>query len=83
MKRIGQTIALAVITLLGFWGLVRYVRSGSFGRQYFSLLWFFFPLSAYLFQQSGRLRYPIEWTSFLFAAYGFVSVVKGRSAHAP
>jgi hypothetical protein len=29
------------------------------------------------------LRYPIEWTSFLFAAYGFVSVVKGRSAHAP
>ena len=82
LKRIGQTIALAVITLLGFWGFFRYVRSGSFGWQYFSLLWFFFPLSTYLFQQSGRLRYPIEWSSFLFAGYWFVSVAKSGPAHA-
>jgi hypothetical protein len=67
MRRSGQTIALAVVTLLGFLGFSNYARRGGCGWQYFLLVWLFFPLSAYLFQQSGRMRYPIEWISFLFA----------------
>jgi hypothetical protein len=85
LERRVQTIALATITLLGFLGLFYFARRGGFGWQYFLLLWIFFPATVYLFQQSGRTRYPIEWTSFLFAGYCLALVsrrLRSRAAEA-
>jgi hypothetical protein len=69
LKRREQMVALALITIMGFLGLRVFYRTGTHASRYFAILWVIFPLPAYLFMQSGRMRYPIEWTSFLLAAY--------------
>jgi hypothetical protein len=69
MKRPIQTAGLAFITLLGIAGLVSFFRKGDPASWYFAAVWLAFPPPFYLFQQSGRMRYPIEWSMYLFAGY--------------
>jgi hypothetical protein len=78
MNTPGQTTGLALATLLGFLGLGLALRRAGHAPRYFLLLWCVFPLPLYLFQQSTRLRYPIEWATFLMAAYALVCLGSKR-----
>lgn len=78
LRRPSQTIALSIITALGLLGFFFYLWHRGVGWQYFTLLWAVFPIASYLFQQSSRMRYPIEWTSFLFAGFWLALVMEKR-----
>ncbi len=69
MMRATQTVALGVVTLAGIAGFVLFWRTGAPASRYFLILCVFTAAPLCLFQASGRLRYPIEWTFYLFSAY--------------
>lgn len=68
-KRWPQTLALAALTLGAWIGLgVAVAQRQDLAAWFFLPAWIAFPAPAYLFQQSARMRYPIEWMLFLLAA---------------
>ena len=74
-RRPVQTLALGMVTLLGFIGFGIFARWRDSVAHFFLILWLVFPLPTYVFQQSGRMRYPIQWTTYLFAAYCLSAVL--------
>ncbi|MGH9658149.1 MAG: hypothetical protein ACRD96_06370, partial [Bryobacteraceae bacterium] len=69
MKRPVQTLSLALVTIAGKNGFALFVRARTPAAWYFTVVWVACSAPTYIFQMSARMRYPIEWTIFLFGAY--------------
>jgi len=69
MKRPVQTAGMAAITLVGILGFIRFWRTGALAAHFFVILAVSLAAPLCLFQTSSRLRYPIEWLFYFFAAY--------------
>ncbi len=68
-KRALQTLALAALTLGAWLGLGLLVaRKQNPAAWFFLSLLIAFPAPAYFFQQSARMRHPIEWSFYLLGA---------------
>ena len=69
MARPIQSVALGAVALLGLIGFCIFARWRDPVTHFFLILWLVFPLPTYMFQQSGKMPYMIQWTTYLFAAY--------------
>jgi hypothetical protein len=79
-----QYLALVLIVGLGLIGMGFLARERNFVFYYFLMLWCLYPAPLYVFQQSDRLRFPIEWSIFLMAAFALYHLgIKWFHPHVP
>jgi hypothetical protein len=69
MKRLAQTIPLAVLTLMAVLGIFRLYRQDWFLAAAFTSVLSVYPLIYYAVQSDPRYVYPISWMIYFLAAY--------------
>ena len=64
-----QTLVNVLITVFAFWGFARFWRTRAAASRFFGTLAISYALPLCVFQTSERLRAPIDWSFYFFAAY--------------
>jgi hypothetical protein len=71
--KLGQSIVVWTLTLVGFAGLVFAWKRQRAAFWILGSIWFAYPFMYYLVQLNNPYRYPMHWSVLLLAAYGCIS----------